>query len=154
MRKLFFLLLLYTPVIFSQSKSIDRFRSAYKENSNVFFYSSTLKMLNTENNPEFANLLRDIEEIRVLNYNKADQKFSEDDVAILKSNLQGESYNSLMMMREKGNSIDLYSKERRGKTTGIVAVVENDQTLTLIDLIGSIDVKKFMELKQRLDSHL
>ena len=118
----------------------------------MFFYSSTLKMLNTENNPELADILKDIEEIRVLNYNKAEQKFTREDYRGLKNSLKEEDYNNIMMINEKGNSINLYSREKHGKTVGFVALVENRESLVLIDLIGTIDVKKFMELKQKLDN--
>jgi len=57
-----------------------------------------------------------------------------------------------MAVNEKGNSINLYSREKRGKTIGFVAVVDNRENLVLIDLVGSIDVKKFMDLKQKLDN--
>jgi hypothetical protein len=134
-----------------QSKSITRFRADFKENSNMFFYSSTLKMLNTENNPEVAGMLNDIEEIRVLNYDKANRKFTGEDINGLKSSLLDENYNIIMVLNEKGNSINLYSREKRGKTVGFVAIIDNRESLVLIDLIGSIDVKKFMELKQKLD---
>jgi len=152
MRQLFilFLLLAVTPV-FGQSKSIARFRSDFKENTNMFFYSSTLKMLNTDDNPELASMLKDIEEIRVLNYDKNTQKFSPGNVSELKSELREEKYNDIMVVNENGNSINLYSREKHGKTIGFVAIVENKESLILIDLIGSIDVKKFMELKQKLD---
>jgi hypothetical protein len=138
--------------VFSQSKSVTRFRSDFKENSNMFFYSSTLKMLNTDNNPEFAGILDGIEEIRVLNYNKIDQKFSSKDVTGLKGSLQNEDYNNIMMINEKGNSINLYTRERKGRMAGLVAIVENKESLVLIDLIGSVDIKKFLELKQKLDT--
>jgi hypothetical protein len=36
--------------------------------------------------------------------------------------------------------------------TGFVAIVENNESLVLIDLVGAIDIKKFMQLKQKLDS--
>jgi hypothetical protein len=134
-----------------QSKSITRFRADFKENSNMFFYSSTLKMLNTENNPEVAGMLNDIEEIRVLNYDKANRKFTGEDIKGLKSSLLDENYNIIMVLNEKDNSINLYSREKRGKTVGFVAIFDNRESLVLIDLIGSIDVKKFMELKQKLD---
>ena len=89
MHKISLLFLMILPVsVFGQSKSITNFRSDFKENSNMFFYSSTLKMLNTENNPEFADILKDIEEIRVLNYTKSAQKFDRDDISGLKSALQ------------------------------------------------------------------
>jgi hypothetical protein len=35
---------------------------------------------------------------------------------------------------------------------GLVAIVENKESLVLIDLIGSVDIKKFLELKQKLDT--
>lgn len=109
-------------------------------------------MLNTENNADFAELLEGIEEIRVLNYEKAKQRFTKEDIMKLKDALANESYNSILMINEKGNSINVYGKEKRGHTTGIVAIVENEGNLILIDLIGTIDVKKFMELKNKLDS--
>jgi hypothetical protein len=118
----------------------------------MFFYSSTLKMLNTDNNPEFAGILDGIEEIRVLNYNKTDQKFSSKDVTGLKGSLQNEDYNNIMMINEKGNSINLYTRERKGRMAGLVAIVENKESFVLIDLIGSVDIKKFLELKQKLDT--
>jgi hypothetical protein len=152
-KALFILLVFYTGGIFAQSKSINQFRSDFKENTNMFFYSSTLKMLNTDSNPDLANILNGIEEIRVLNYDKATQKFNNNDIANLKNALKEEAYNAIMMINEKGNAINLYSREKRGKTVGFVAVVENRTNLVLIDLIGAIDVKKFMELKQKLDTH-
>ena len=153
MRNLLLIYVLLLPSMsFGQSKSITRFRSDFKENSNMFFYSSTLKMLNTENNPEFADLLKDIEEIRVLNYDKATMKISNEDIRGLKTALQDEKFNNIMELQEKGNSIHLYSREKHGKTVGFVAIIDNTENLVLIDLIGSIDVKKFMELKHQLDT--
>jgi hypothetical protein len=146
-----YILFLYSAGLYGQSKSITRFRSDFKENSNMFFYRSTLKMLNTENNPELADLLDDIEEIRVLNYEKAQQSFTRDNISALKNKLKEEDYNNILMINENGNNIELYNKEKRGKTVGFVAFVENKEKLILIDLVGNIDVKKFMQLKQKLD---
>jgi hypothetical protein len=154
MRQLLIVLILFcTGSAFGQSKSVTRFRDDFKENSNMFFYSSTLKMLNTENNPDLAGMLDEIEEIRVLNYEKKMQKFKGDDISKLKNSLLEEDYNSIMMINDSGNSIYLYSREKRGKTVGFVAIVDNKENLVLIDLIGNVDVKKFMELKQKLDTH-
>jgi len=149
-----FLLLVSTQFVFSQSKSISRFRADHPENTNMFFYSSTLKMLNTESNAELADLISDIEEIRILNYDKEKQHLTPEYVAGLKKALSDENYNTLMMMNEKGNAINLYSLEKKGKTVGFVALVENDGSLTVIDLVGNIDVKKFMQLKGSLDAKM
>jgi hypothetical protein len=149
-----FLMLVYSQLASGQSKSIDRFRADHPENTNLFFYSSTLKMLNTQNVPEFADLIKDIEEIRVLNYDKTKQHLSSEYISGLKKALAGEDYNNLMMMNEKGSAINLYSREKHGKTVGFVALVEDKGSLTVIDLVGSIDVRKFMELKNNLDTKM
>jgi hypothetical protein len=148
------LLLVCAQLVSAQSKSISRFRADHPENTNMFFYSSTLKMLNTQNVPGFADLIKDIEEIRILNYDKEKQHLSSEYVAGLKKALAGEDYNNLMMMNEKGNAINLYSREKHGKTVGFVALVEDKSSLTLIDLVGSIDVNKFMQLKNSLDTKM
>lgn len=148
---LFILLLMFSQILNGQSKSITRFRSDHKENSNLFFYKSTLKMLNAENSPELADLLKDIQEIRVLNYDLEKQNLTRENITGLKKAIIEEEYNNLLMMNDKSNNVDLYNREKRGKTIGFIAVVENGKSLTLIDLTGSIDVKKFMELKQKLD---
>jgi hypothetical protein len=150
-RIVFIAFLFYGSILFGQSKSIARFRADHKENTNLFFYSSTLKMLNTENNPDLAKLLGDVEEIRVLNYDRGKQHLTREDIADLKKAIREENYNSLLTMNEKSNIIDLYSREKKGKTVGFISIVENKESLILIDLVGSIDVRKFMELKQKLD---
>jgi hypothetical protein len=153
MRKILFLFLAILSVsVFGQSKSITNFRSDFKETSNMFFYSSTLKMLNTENNPEFSDILDGIEEIRVLNYTKSDHKFDKAAIDGLKGALLEETYNTIMMINEKGNSVNVYGREKKGRTVGMVAIIEDTGNLVLIDLIGTIDIKKFMDLKQKLVS--
>jgi hypothetical protein len=152
MRTLYLLFFLAAGMhAFGQSKSITSFRSANPESSNMFFYSSTLKMLNTENNPELAGLLKDIEEIRVLTWDQSKPMPGKDKVSALKAALRAEEYNTLMAMNEKGSAIDLYGREKHGKMTGFVAIVHNNESLVLIDLKGGLDVAKFMQLKQKLD---
>ena len=154
MTRIVLLFLYISTAVLGQSKSITEFRSDFKESNNLFFYSSTMRMLNPNNNPEFAGMLDGIEEIRILNYNKTDRKFENEDVTDLKKNLQKEGYNYLMMISEKGGGIELYSREKRGKMRGLVALVENAETLLLIDMTGSINVENFIKLKQNLDLKL
>jgi hypothetical protein len=148
------LLFFYSLNVAGQSKSIDRFRKEFKEDNNVFIYKSTLQMLNTENNPEFANLIKDIEEIRVLNYTKTNRKFSADQIATLKNSLKKEKFVDLMIINEKENRINLYNREKKGKTIGFVALIENPEKFIIIDVDGSLDLNKFMQLKNKLDTKL
>ena len=74
---IFFYSVLIPLVLLSQSKSIERFRKSYKEDQNLFFYSSTIKMLNTENDSAFEDLIKDVEKIMVLFYDKGKQQFDD-----------------------------------------------------------------------------
>lgn len=153
MRKLFLFVFMLLPFTLSaQSKSINRFRSDFKENSNMFFYTSTLKMLNTENNTDFAAILDGIEEIMVLNYKKSEQKFDREDLVGLKNSLEKEAYNTIMMINDNNSSINVFSREKKGRMTGLVAIFDNQEELVLIDLTGYVDIKKFMDLKKKLDT--
>jgi hypothetical protein len=155
MQKLLFsLLFFYSLSLAGQSKSIDRFRKEFKEDNNVFIYSSTLKMLNTEENPEFSDLIKDIEQIRVLTYSSDKKHFVTDEITRLRDNLRDEQYRDLMILTEQGNKIYLYGKEKREKTVGFVALIESIDKFIIIDVVGSLDFNKFMQLKSKLDSKL
>jgi len=111
-------------------------------------------MLNTDNNPAFKDLAKDIEKIMVLIYKKEKQKISREDIIQLKDNLKKEKYVALMLINENGNNIDLYKRDKKGKTVGFAALIDNKDGLVLIDIKGSIDVSKFMDLKKKIDLHL
>ncbi len=141
-------------IVLSQSNSMEKFRKVYPEDQNVFFYSSTLNMLDTDNNHAFKDLAKDIEKIMVLIYKKEKQKISREDIIQLKDNLKKEKYVALMLINENGNNIDLYKRDKKGKTVGFAALIDNKDGLVLIDIKGSIDVSKFMDLKKKIDLHL
>lgn len=151
---LLFLLFTAQIIALTQSNSMEKFRKAYPEDQNVFFYSSTLKMLDTDNNPEFGDLIKDIDKIMVLIYEKEKQKFTKDDIIKLKKNLKKEKYVDLMLINQNGNNINLYSRDRKGKTIGFAALINNKESMVLIDVKGSIDFSKFMDLKNKIDLKL
>jgi hypothetical protein len=156
MKKVFILFFLAVTCIIAaaQSKSIERFRKIHKEDQNVFFYSSTIKMLNTENEPEFADLIKDIDKVMVLLYEKEKHKFNTQEIIQLKNDLQREKYVPLLLINENNNTINLYKRDRKEKTVGFSAIVDNKERLVIIDVKGSIDFKKFIEFKNKIDLKL
>ena len=153
MKKLFLLfgLAMIHFIISAQSESIERFRKLYKEDKNVFFYSSTIKMLNTENEPEIADLLKDIDKIMVLIYEWENQKFDYQEIIQLKKDLQKEKYLPLLAINENSGSIDLYRRDRKNRTVGFTALATDQDNLVIIDVKGSIDFGKFMKFKEKID---
>jgi hypothetical protein len=141
-------------VLLPQSKSVERFRKSYKEDQNLFFYSSTIKMLNTENEPEFEDLIKDVEKIMVLFYDKEKQQLKDHQIDGLKNELLNEKYVPLIFINEKGSEINLYKRDRKNKTVGFAALIDNTKKLVIIDVKGSIDFRKFMDFKNKIDLRL
>jgi hypothetical protein len=138
----------------AQSKTIEKFRKAHPEDQNVFFYSSTLNMLNVEESSDFENLIKDIEKIAVLIYKKENKALNSENINGIIKGLKKEKYVELMIINESGNKINLYKKDKKDRTVGFAAFVDNEESLVLIDVKGSIDFKKFMELKNKIDLKL
>ena len=59
-------------------------------------------MLNTESEPAFADLIKDIEKIMVLFYDKEKQNFKKEEITQLKHNLENEKYILLLLINESG----------------------------------------------------
>jgi len=156
MKKVLLLVILAVTyvIVAAQSKSIERFRKLHKEDQNVFFYSSTIKMLNAENEPEFADLIKDIDKVMVLLYEKDKQKLKTEEIAGLKNDLHEEKYVPLLLINENGNTINLYKRDKKEKTVGFAALVDNKDNFVIIDVKGSIDFKKFIEFKNKIDLKL
>ncbi len=149
-----FFLVMIQIVASAQSKSIERFRKLHKEDQNVFFYSSTIKMLNTENDPGISDLIKDIDKVMVLLYEKQKHKISTQEITELQNDLKEENYVPLLIINENDNTIFLYKRDKKGKTTGFTAIVDNKENLVIIDVKGSIDFKKFIEFKNKIDLKL
>ena len=59
-----------------------------------------------------------------------------------------------MVINQNGNNINLYKRDKRGKTVGFAALIDNKDGMVLIDVKGSIDFNKFMDLKNKIDLKL
>ncbi len=137
--------------LFGQCKSVEKFRKKFPESSNLFFYSSTLSMLNNQDNPELKDLLKNIEKIVVLNYANEKEQFTSNDLNELKENLKKEGYVDLMTIKNDKNDIHLTGLQKKGKMIGYVAFANTGEGLVIIDIKGSFDISKFMMLKNKLD---
>jgi len=154
MRKLFLILLIsvFPVLVFSQSKSIDRFRKKNPEDNNVFIYPGTIQMFQEMEEADAAGLFEDIEKIRILNYSKNENGQYRDKIQMLRDDLKKEDYVDLLIMNENNNRINIYSKEKRKQTVGFVAIIDSENKLMIIDVKGSLDFSEFMKFKNKIES--
>ena len=124
---------------FGQTPAIDKFAEENKEGFQYFLYQSTLRMLNGDNNPDFNELIQDLEYIKIVSSdslgNQAKSVYKD-----LQRSLVSESFEELYMSESKGVLASIYMREAdRGKTDWFALVTSNGYTL-FFSMKGELDL--------------
>jgi len=108
-------------------------------------------MLNQSGNKEFDELVKNIEKMKFMMVDKAENSFATADYKKLIKDYKSETYEEIMTMRHEGKNFDIYLKEKRGSTVGTVILVNDSTNLYVLDILGSIDVGKATKLFSTLN---
>ena len=147
------LILLTAPVCFAQSGATQEFSEKFDESSfELFFYKSTLRMLNMSSTQEYYEMVKDIEKAKFINVSKADSIDYTNDYSGFISELQDEGYQELMKLRHQGNDMNILEKSDQGKSEGMVIVVNAPDYLIVLDIIGTFDMQNASKLISTIQS--
>jgi hypothetical protein len=147
----YFLILLFTAPLFShaQTKTTEELHKKNKEALSLFFYNNTLRMLNQNDDKEFDALIKDIEKIKFLMIDK--EKFGPNEYKKLVSNYKAEAFEEIMTSRLNGRNFDVFLKEEKGKTKGMIVTVNDSTNLFVLDIVGRIALDKVNKLFSTID---
>ena len=135
--------------VFSQSKVMKRLSDNYEDATILVFYYSTLKMYIPDEQQELRDLIYNVEKIKLLMVDSianGRQKISE-----IKADLEDEGYDEAMSIRHDENNIIVYIKEKNGITSGFFFLMDEESSLTAIDLVGQVPLNKLNVLTDHLD---
>ncbi|MEM9676375.1 MAG: DUF4252 domain-containing protein [Bacteroidota bacterium] len=132
----------------AQSRTVDRFMEEHQPSQKFFLYPSTLRMVNLEKNPDFYALVRNIDKLRVLMYDKNENGFSAQTIRTLSQEVEAEEYEELMTFQTKEQRVHLYSLGEDDTPEGVVGLVETDDTIILTDLEGFVNLPALLQLFQ------
>ena len=135
----------------AQARTTEALQKQFESSLSLYFYKNTLRMLNQSESKEFDELIKDIEKLRFLMVNKSDQKFGSEDYKKLTGDYQKESYERIVTSRFEGKNIDIFLKDIKGSSPGTVVLVNDSSNLFVLDIIGSIDVRKAGSLFSAID---
>src|ERR1044072_3357906 len=79
----------------SQTKTTEALQKAHSDALAFYFYNNTLRMLNQKEDPEFDDLVKDIEKMKFLVIDK-DQNFASSDYKKLISSYKAEAFEEIM----------------------------------------------------------
>ena len=140
MKHLLLIFLVIPTLLLGQSKVMRNLADEFPEARALVFYYSSLNMLNIEEDPEFAEMIKDIEKIKVLIVEKESTEVSEKVIPGLKAELTNYKFEELMTVRNKDYDIGVYIKEDDSDIEGFFFIMNEEENLIAVDLVGSMPV--------------
>lgn len=138
---LIFGLMMMGQTAFAQSTTITDLKKDKLTNMGLYFYPSTLRMVNLDNNEEFNRLIQDIEK---LIFFKMNAKFESIDMYNLVTQLQSEEqFEEYVVVDGPTKKFYLLGREKPTETVGI-ALLDNEHYV--FDVAGSLELKELPKL--------
>lgn len=136
----------FTFTAYSQSKTIGNLVKADVHDTQLYFYPSTLRMLNISKDPAFYALVENVKHLRILTF-ASDSLVGPGGNEIVKA-LEGEGFEEAMSMRSQGANVRIYSKSPSEKMEGLVAFVAQEDQNFVLELEGEVNPLKLYDLLQ------
>lgn len=148
---LFLVFVLITPFFTqAQSNTTNALEKKYDAMA-LYFYNNTLRMLNQSGDKAFDELIKDIEKLKFLMIKKTDS-FSNTEYKTIVGDYKSETFEEIMTSRFDGKNFDIFVQEKDNKTKGMLVLVNDDQSLYVLDIVGSLALNKVTELYKTIDS--
>ena len=106
-------------------------------------------MLNQTDDKEFDALIKDIEKLKFLMIDKS--KLAAVEYKKLVNSYKSEAFEEIMTSRFDGKNFDVFLKEENGKTKGMIVTVNDEKSLMVLDIVGSIALDKVTKFVSKLD---
>ena len=135
----------------AQSATTEALHKRHSEALGLFFYNNTLRMLNQKEDKEFDEIIKDIEKMRFLMIKKSETNFDPGEYKKLISDYKAEAFQEIMTSRHEGKNFNVYMKEKGGKTKGMLVLIDDPETLYVLDILGSIALDQVTKLYSTLD---
>jgi hypothetical protein len=142
-------LIAFTSLLQAQSDIIAQFKTEDKTEISLYFYPSTLRMMNLQHNDEFNELVKDIKKMSFLklNKNRFDYKQFYEGVSNLQKEEDLEEY---VVIDGKDQKLYLLGKDSPEST---VAMAYFQNEYYAIDIAGSISLEKLPKLFEQLSQN-
>jgi hypothetical protein len=152
-KSFFLLIILLCSSLFSnaQSKTTEALQKKYDAMA-FFFYNNTLRMLNQTEDKAFDELIKNIEKMKFLMINKTSDSFDAAGYKKVVNDYKSEKFEEIMTSRYEGKNFDIFIKGTEKKTEAMLVLVNDEKSLYVLDILGSIALNRVTELYNTIDS--
>jgi len=143
----------------AQSPAIQDFHDRYKENGkyvSVRIEGGLLKFLtnvdtNDENAKDLMKAISGLESITFHSIDRDEPDFDDNYLKKFKKSIQKDKYEELMIVRDGDTLVDFLIKEKNGKISDLLLMVNNIDEFFLLNFSGEIDLATLSKLSDELD---
>lgn len=150
-RVVVFLTFLVLPLLTrAQSETTSRFHQDHEEAFTLFFYHNTLRMMNMTDDPDFHEMIKDIDKMKFLRLDKEKDEVDNQELNDLIARYHQESFDDLMNMRSEGMKFNIFIQEKNKVTTGLVILFEDKESFSILDIKGAVPLSRIAELATKI----
>jgi hypothetical protein len=138
-------------------KNLDKLSNKANEVNDVTLDGPMLQMaskfLDAANDPdakELKDVVKGLQGIYIKNFEfDAPNEYSQEDVEAIRSQLSGPGWSKIVQSRNKrqGETDEIYVLKVADKVAGVAILVAEPKELTVVNIVGFIDVNKLSELE-------
>ncbi len=143
------LLLLISFCGFSQNSAVTDFKETHGTALALYFYPSTLRMINIERNKEFDDMIRDIRKARFFRMDSG--AVSSQELAEFTSELKNCGFEEVMFIKNKEMDVRVLGLEKRRPE--FVIISKTKEEVMLLEVNGMINVAKLPKLAETFNEN-
>lgn len=143
-RTFFFIFLLISFGSIAQNRVVTDFHESHNTTLSLYFYPSTLRMINLEKNSEFDEMIRGIKKARFFKMDSG--QVSKDDLQKLTEELSEQGFEEIMFIKNREMDLQVWGMEKRTPETVIIS--KNNNEVFLVEVNGMINIAKIPKLTE------
>jgi len=130
------------------SRSIIKFEESNQDKGarSFYFYPSTIRMFNTDQDSSFNALVKDIKKLKITTFTNEKDTITPDQIKDLITKIHKESFVDLLQMKQGNQQFMVFLQKENNKPREFLGIVYSENNLFIVDLLGSIPVSSLPSL--------
>ena len=141
--------LLVSALAFCQTRQTEEFHDSHPDAFTLFFYKSTIRMLDPTNSDEYFNMIKDIERAKFLRLRKSD--VTDEELQQFVASIKKESFEEGVTMRQPQGTANVFIRDAEGQKHGIIFIMKAEDEVFILDIVGKVKISSLMELTQKIN---
>jgi hypothetical protein len=146
MRKaLVFTLLIISFSSFAQNSAVTDFKDLHATALSLYFYPSTLRMVNLERSKDFDDMIRDIRKARFFKMDSG--AVTSHDLQKFTGELSALGFEEIMFIKNREMDLQVWALEKRHPE--MIFISKSEEDVLLLEVIGMINIAKIPGLIEK-----